>query len=202
MALQNRVLPSGDIVAHPARGTLMGNRGILHDAQRRLGTASWRHPHWIYCRLHFKDRHRQVMQPGAYTELFFLDESVALAAGHRPCAECNRPAYTRFRALWEQVHGPTASAADLDRALHRARVTRTRQQMRHESDAATLPAGTFILHEGQPHLVADRQIYHYTPDGYRPEATKPTGPVTVLTPRPTVALLAAGYWPVMHPNAG
>ena len=96
MPLQNRVTPGGEIIADPARGTLMGNRGILHDAGQRLGVARWRHPHWIYCRLSFKGRRRAVMAPGRYTELFFLDEASALAAGHRPCYECRREDFLRF----------------------------------------------------------------------------------------------------------
>ena len=87
MPLQNRVTPGGEIIADPARGTLMGNRGILHDAQQRLGRVRWRHPNWICCLLAFKGRRREVMTPHRYTELFFLDEATALAAGHRPCCE-------------------------------------------------------------------------------------------------------------------
>ena len=122
MPLQNRVTPAGEIIADPARGTLMGNRGILHDAQQRLGAARWRHRHWIYCRLAFKGRWREVMAPSRYTELFFLDEATALAAGHRPCCECQREDFRRFQAAWQQAFGHAASAGAIDRALHEARV--------------------------------------------------------------------------------
>src|SRR5688500_15168681 len=98
MPLQNRVTPFGEIEAAPARGLFMGNRGILHDANQQLGRARWRHKSWVTCLLSFKDRRREVMAPRRYTELFFCDEAVALAAGHRPCAECRREDYERFRA--------------------------------------------------------------------------------------------------------
>ena len=105
MPLQNRVSPLGEIVATAERGGLMGNRGILHDRDRRLGVSRWKHPHWVCCRLAFLGRHRPVMTPGRYTELFFLDEATALAAGHRPCAECRRADYTRFLDAWTAAHG-------------------------------------------------------------------------------------------------
>ena len=100
MPLQNRMTPLGDIIAHSGRGSFMGNRGILHAPDQRLGKARWRHPHWVTCVLVYKDWHREVMQPNNYTELFFLDEATALAAGHRPCALCRRKDYDAFqRAL-------------------------------------------------------------------------------------------------------
>ncbi|MDB5560081.1 MAG: hypothetical protein JWQ36_3015, partial [Enterovirga sp.] len=116
MPRQNRVLPTGEIVALPFRGAFMGNRGILHDEAGRLGRARWRHPHWIICRLAFKGRRRAIMAPRRYTELFFPDEAVALAAGHRPCAECRRDAFGAYRsALARAEGGPAHSAASLDR---------------------------------------------------------------------------------------
>jgi len=99
VALQNRVTPFGDIVATPARGAWMGNRGVLHGSDRTLSRRRWTTRAWITCRLEFKDRHRRVMTPGRYTELFFLDEATALAAGHRPCGECRRHDFDRFRAV-------------------------------------------------------------------------------------------------------
>ncbi|MGB8623555.1 MAG: hypothetical protein WCD16_12105, partial [Paracoccaceae bacterium] len=105
MPLQNRVLPTGEIVVHPARADFMGNRGILHGGNRQLGTARWRHKTWITCLLSFKGRKRVPMTPGRYTELFFLDEAVALAAGHRPCAECRRADFLRYRDAWQAATG-------------------------------------------------------------------------------------------------
>lgn len=203
MTLQNRVMPDGSIVAHPARGTLTGNRGILHDDERRLGTARWRHAHWISCELEFRSRKRNVMTPGQYTELFFLDEAVALAAGHRPCAECRRADYRRFADAWERATGQRASAGEIDRALHKARVDRTtRLPVTHEESIASLPDGCFIRHHGQPCLVRSGQVLPFTPQGYLAPASRPRGgSVTVMTPRPLVAVLAAGYCPRLHPSA-
>src|SRR5579859_4866831 len=122
MPLQNRVTPFGEIVAVPGRGSLMGNRGILHDARRNIVRDS-QVRRWIACRLEFRGRHRQVMTPGSYTELFFLDEAAALADGHRPCAECRHADYVAFQNAWRQVHpnAVSASADAMDRLLHAER---------------------------------------------------------------------------------
>lgn len=201
MTLQNRVLPTGEIVALPFRGTLMGNRGILHDEHQRLGTRRWQHPHWVTCVLKYKDWHRPVMTPRNYTELFFLDEATALAAGHRPCGLCRRADFTHFRALWDAAHGPN-DLAGIDRHMHRDRVTRTRAQVRHKGSIAGLPDGCVILHAGTPHLVWDSYLLPARPDGYAPPIPRPTtGTATVLTPACTVAVLAAGYRPTLHPTA-
>lgn len=201
MPLQNRVLPTGEIVAIPARGDFTGNRGILHDDHRRLGTGRWRHKAWIVCTLHWKDRRRVPMTPGRWTELFFLDEAVALAAGHRPCATCRRAAYTAYRDAWNAATGRVPSAPEMDSALHLARVSRDRQQVRHEALARDLPDGAFVLWNDGPHLVARGQLYPYTPDGYEAPLTLPDARVTVLTPRPTIQVLAAGYAPELHQSA-
>lgn len=202
MPLQNRVLPTGEIVADPARGTFMGNRtGQLHDADRRLGSRRWTGPMWITCRLDFRGRHRSVMSPGHYTELFFLDEAVAFAAGHRPCAECRRADYLRFRAAFDAVHGDVGSATGMDRILHAARVTRARRQITHEADFDSLADGSFVTLQGESWLVLDNMILRYTPAAYVERRPRPTGRVTVLTPVPTVASLAAGYRPAIHESA-
>ncbi|MGQ0563604.1 MAG: hypothetical protein ACT4OK_00850 [Gemmobacter sp.] len=201
MPVQNRVLPTGDIVADPARGTLTGNRGILHDDHRHLGSARWRHPHWISCTLDWKNTRRTPMSPGTWTELFFLDEAVALAAGHRPCALCRRPEFRAFQGAWARGTGLSTDAPTIDRALHAARVTRDRRQVRHQSPLDALPDGTFILWKGTPHLVRARQMHPFTPAAYLPPLPRPDASVTVLTPAPMVATLAAGYAPLMHPTA-
>lgn len=202
MTLQNRVLPTGEIVAAPFRGTLMGNRGILHDEAQTLKTRRWQHPHWVTCVLHYKDWHRPVMTPHNYTELFFLDEATALAAGHRPCGLCRRADYNRFRQLWDAAHGPAPDLMTLDRHMHRDRVTRTRQQVRHTAPLKSLPDGTFILHDGAPHLVRDARLLRAAPDGYNASLPRPTsGEATVLTPACTVAVLTQGYRPALHPSA-
>lgn len=122
MTLQNRVQPDGRITDTPMRGMLMGNRGILHDDAMRLGKARWKSKAWIACVLSFKGRKRELMAPRRYTELFFLDEAVALAAGHRPCFECRKAEAKTFKALWQQSVGPAPRAADIDKALHSARI--------------------------------------------------------------------------------
>jgi hypothetical protein len=198
MALQNRVTPGGEIVADPARGTLMGNRGILHDAQQRLGAARWRHPHWICCRLAFKGRRRAVMAPHRYTELFFLDEATALAAGHRPCCECRREDFLRFQAAWRRAFGHHASAGAMDRALHQARVEpRSHRQIRFAAQLDDLPDGAFVLlpDAPSPFLVQGEQLHPWRAAGYGPARARCPGRVRVLTPAPTIAVLRAGYRP-------
>ncbi len=170
----------------------MGNRGILHDASGRLGAARWRHPHWVCCVLSFKGRRRALMAPNRYTELFFLDEAVALAAGHRPCAECRRADYLRFRKAWEAAVGPAPRTGDIDRRLHAARID-GRAQRRHTAAWADLPDGVFALHDGQAVLLLRNMLHPFAPDGYAPALPRPTGRAIVLTPAPTVATLRAGY---------
>jgi hypothetical protein len=195
---QNRVLPTGEIVARPFRGLFMGNRGILHDGAGRLGVSRWKHPHWVCCVLQFKNRHRQVMTPNHYTELFFLDEAVALAAGHRPCAECRRADFNAFRAAL----GPDLSAPGIDAALHPARVeSHSRRQIRHDAPLDRLPDGTFILQDGTAHLVSGAFILPLARSGYGPARPRPRGTVTVLTPKPNLKALQNGYRPVLHPSA-
>lgn len=208
MPLQNRVTPFGDIVSSPARGLLMGNRGILHNDDRRLGTARWQHPHWVACRLEFKGRRQEVMRPGAYTQLFFLDEAVALAAGHRPCAHCRRADYEAFVTAWMRATGRAnrPRAAELDWQLHGERVdSLSRRQVSHDAPLDDLPDGTFITLPGKPgapYLVKGEHLLPWTPEGYRAARERPLGiEVTVLTPRATVGALAAGFRPRLHPSA-
>lgn len=205
MALQNRVTPTGEIVADPARGLFMGNRGILHDDARRLGKARWRHKNWIICLLAFKGRRRDVMSPRRYTELFFLDEAVALAAGHRPCAECRRDRYRAFVAAWMAAaghDGPPPRARELDAALHAARIDPAiRRQRAYLADLAGLPDGVFVRLEDAPLLVLGDRLLPWTHGGYGGAVARPSGgPVCVLTPRPAVAAMTAGYRPELHPG--
>ncbi len=202
MTRQNRVLPTGEIVADPARGLFTGNRGVLHDGQGQLGSARWRHPHWIVCVLELPGKPpRPLMAPGRWTELFFLDEAVALAAGHRPCAYCRREAFARFRAAWLAADLPGQRAPEIDAVLHTARVRRDRTQVTHYSDAADLPDGAIVLQAGSPYLLSGPVILPFGASGYGAPARRPSGQVTVLTPAPTVAVLRAGYLPVLHPSA-
>ncbi|MEL6170752.1 MAG: hypothetical protein AAFQ04_05600 [Pseudomonadota bacterium] len=200
MSLQNRVIPTGQIVAIPERGTLMGNRGILHDDMRVLQTRRWQHPHWVTCVLSFKNRHRTVMSPRRYTELFFLDEPTALAAGHRPCGECRRADFVKFKALFNAANH-TESLKDIDRLMQAQRVTRSRDQVTFKADCRALPDGTYVLHENSPHLIWKDRLLHFTPSGYDHSAAVPKHEVTVLTPACTVKTLAHGYCAKPHPSA-
>jgi len=202
MPLQNRVLPTGEIVAHPARGGFVGNRGIIHRPTKTLGGRRWTTWGWVTCRLCFRGRHREVMGKG-WTELFFLDEAVALAAGHRPCAECRRADYRRFQAAWQAAFDEPPTAPTMNARLHADRVDpATRAQRRHAASLSGLPDGCFVLHDGHAALVAGGRLWRFSPDGYAAHPSPPpTVPVVVLTPRCTVAVLAAGYQPSMHPSA-
>lgn len=204
MPLHNRVDPFGAIQSVPARGTLMGNRGILHDSTGQLGR-SHAHRNWIACLLDFKDRRRVPMSPGSYTELFFLDEATSLAAGHRPCAECRRARYRAFVELWRAVHGMPnggeAQAAAIDRHLHRHRIARDGRKVIFHADAADIPDGTIFARDGQAGLVWEGAQLDWSFDGYRRRETPVTGPVEVLTPGPVVALFRAGFRPAVHASA-
>lgn len=196
MPLQNRVLPTGDITAIPARGTFTGNRGIIHRDDKTLGTARWSHHAWICCTLDWQGRKRPVMTGRNWTELFFLDEATAFAAGHRPCGYCRRAAYRAFVEAWTQATGSRPSAKAMDKVLHPARVTRDRRQVRYQATLADLPPGTFVLQDGTPHLIWQDALLPYGPDGYgEPVRLGGLDKVTVLTPKPIVAVLQAGYLP-------
>ncbi len=204
---QNRVDPFGGIVAVPARGTFMGNRGILHDAEGRLGTARWKLRAWLICLTEFRGRQRQVMAPNRYTELFFLDEATALAAGHRPCFECRRRDFLAWREAWATGTGWSSAApprvADMDGCLHAERVeARTRRKRVWTAPLASLPDGAMIAVEGAPRLVLGDSLLPWRFEGYGPPHKRPaTGEATVLTPPSSVAALRAGYRPVLHPTA-
>ena len=200
MPRRNRVTPEGEIVADPSRGTLMGNRGRLHRPDGTLGAARWTTKAWIACALSFGDRRRTIMAPGSYTELFFLDEATAYAAGHRPCGECRRADYTAFRTCWEAVHGP-ARAPGIDAALHAARTRADRAKVTFVTQAATLPDGTMIRTAAGPSLLWGTASLSWTPAGYGPAQVRPDDPVEVLTPAPVVTLFRAGLRPAVHPSA-
>ncbi len=171
----------------------MGNRGILHDDQQRLGRARWKHKAWVTCVLAWKNWHRNVMTPGAYTELFFLDEAVALAAGHRPCALCRRRDYTAFR----EAAGVSGPVGEMDDILHAERaVPRTFQQRRHRAQAEDLPDGTILL-DGSPKLVLGDAMLPVAAAGYGAPEKRLSGEVTVLTPPMSRRAFANGYKPLI-----
>lgn len=198
MPLQNRVLPTGQIIAHLARGTLTGNRGILHRADRTLGPARWRHKAWIACRLDWKGTRRVPMTPGTWTELFFLDEAVALAAGHRPCALCRRDRFRAFQAAWTDGGLGSSRAPLIDRLLHAHRTRRAPDGSTHAARARDLPDGSFVLQDGKAHLMTDGALWRYDPAGYGASEPVPDAVLPVLTPQPVLAVLHAGYRPDLH----
>ncbi len=205
MPLQNRVTPTGEIVAVMARGQFMGNRGILHDDRRRLGRSRWKHKAWIICVLCFRGRKRVPMTPHRYTELFFFDEAVAIAAGHRPCYECRRRAYRDWCAAWQAGHGlaDPPRAGEMDSQLHTERVERrTRRQRRWSAPLDALPDGTYLLAGEHPHLWWRVRLFRWSPDGYLAARQQPSGAeATVLTPPAAVAALRGGYRPMVHASA-
>lgn len=211
MSKQNRVTPDGKIIATAARGTFMGNRGILHNAQQEI-VKPFAHKAWIICLLSFKGRQRDLMQPGNYTELFFLDEATALAAGHRPCFECRRNAAQAFRAAWlagnPQLNlGESVKVKQIDEVLHAERLTeayyiRNRKKRTFTAVLQTIPNGTFILWQERPYLVWEDVLLPWTPAGYEAPLARPrSGEVVVLTPPSTVAALMNGYLPALHESA-
>ena len=202
---QNRVDPFGRLIAAAARGTLMGNRGCLHDARGHI-RRSHRGTRWIFCRLEFKGRRRELMQPGRYTELFFLDEATAFAAGHRPCWECMRERANQFRDSWA-VANPGAvegelTAARLDEALHSERVGPSGAKTTFEARLAELPDGVIVVPpasgdgDPRPHLLWRDRLWPWRPDGYGTGSrVRTTMLVEVLTPRSTVRTFAGGLRP-------
>jgi len=198
--LRNRVTPFGDIIETSARGLLYGNRGVLHDGDRRL-VRTWQVRRWIACRLEFKGRRRvDQMPPGRFTSLYFLDEATALAAGHRPCAECRREDYRRFQAAWP---GRSSKADDMDRMLHAERVGPDRSKLLHPAALNDLPDGAMIAEEGGAWLVVRGRLLEWTPFGYeevRPRRGSRT--VQTITPPSIVEAIRRGYRPMLHPSAG
>ncbi len=202
MPRQNRVAPDGTLIAVPDRGLLWGNRGCLHDAAGRLVRYS-RGRAWAICVLEFKGRRRQQWAPGRLTELFFLDEATGLAAGHRPCGECRYRDYQAFKQAWAAAHGGgLPGVQEIDARLHADRLAGPGIRRRYQAPVGDLPDGTMIELGDAPFLVHDGRLLAWAPGGYLdPQARAPEGEVTVITPRATVAVLAAGYRPVVHPSA-
>ncbi len=203
MPLRNRVGPDGEIFATPARGTLMGNRGgAIHNDRREI-VRPYASRRWIACVLEFRGRHREVMSPGRYTELFFLDEAVALAAGHRPCAECRRERFNAFKAAWARSHGLDAGtfvyADAIDEELHGARFSRPGGKVTWEGRLESMPDGAFIRMDGANWLVWGDRLLRWSPEGYveRRERCE-NARVEVLTPQPIAGVLKHGYTPGTH----
>jgi hypothetical protein len=202
MPLQNRVTPFGEIVAIPERGLVMGNRGIIHDpATRTLLKKRWALKCWLICKLHYKHYHREPMARRSWTELFFLDEATALAAGHRPCFFCSRDKAEALRSAWTKgAGGPLPHAQEMDAALHRERLQGAAKRI-HPLSAPlrSLPDGAMIAAGDRAFVVVGGLPLLWSPRGYRRvDAAKPDG---LLTPPSTLAALRAGYRPDLHPSA-
>jgi hypothetical protein len=201
MPLQNRIDPFGDIFATPARGLWMGNRGCLHDDQKRI-VREWKTKYWLICTLTSGDTRRTLMKPGWYTELFFMDEPTALAAGHRPCPQCRGQAYRSFKSAFATAAAAAGrqinSASDIDAVLHIERLGNSRPQV----EASTLPDGAMVKVDGKAWAKKGSRLFKWTPDGYK--STRPTGSIRaeLLTPASTVAALHAGYEVSFHPSVG
>ncbi len=207
MPYQNRVDPWGNLAATSARGTLMGNRGNLHDKGKQI-LRKFQTKRWIACKLSFKDRHRTVMTPGPYTELFFLDEATAFAAGHRPCAECQRGRYDEFKESWlranpgfERPRMGTVRIEAIDEVIHRERYEKGKK-VTYRAALKDLPEGAFFSLDGEAYLVSAGGVYRWSFLGYtRADARNFPDEVDVLTPRSIVKTFERGFRPVIHPSA-
>lgn len=205
MPRQNRVTPQSDLVADSARGLVYGNRGCLHNARGEI-RRRYNGKRWIACRLEFRGWQRgPLLQPGRFTELFFLDEATAFAAGHRPCALCRHEDYRNFVTLWHKRRPGDRGADAIDAHLHAERIDpETRAQRQHRAELGRLPDGAFVLHDCEPWLVLGDRLRRWTPGGYDRSIHRATGEAVVLTPTSLVAVLREGWIgvvPLLHPSA-
>jgi hypothetical protein len=205
MPRRNRVTPLGELIAVPERGLVFGNRGCLHDPAGRI-----RRHHsgrrWIACRLRFKGRRRTpLLAPGRYSELFFLDDATALAAGHRPCAECRRADYAHLSRLWAELHPGRSGADAIDARLHDERLTPDGHRRLHAAPFESLPDGVFVLDQDRPRLLLGGHLLGWSAAGYAARSARPRGgEARVITPPSLIALLASGWTPLvplLHPSA-
>ena len=203
MPLQNRVTPFGDIVATAQRGLFTGNRGIIHDpATKTLLGRRWASKAWLICACEFKGWHREVMARRSWTELFFLDEAVALAAGHRPCFLCRREAAQHFRSCWASAKNDAPpSAMQMDSLLHAERLEHGRKRLHPIAlRLADLPDGAVVVSGGEAYTLRAGLAFRWTTEGYdTPETLR--NAEWLLTPPSTLQVLLAGYRPVFHPSA-
>jgi hypothetical protein len=200
--LQNRVTPTGEIIATPHRGLFTGNRGIIHDPATKTLTRRWASQAWLTCVCEFRGRRREVMGGRSWTELFFLDEATALAAGHRPCFYCRRDEANRFRAAWEQGNGVAdVRLREIDAVLHRERLNGRNKRLHPLAVPLTeLPDGAMVQSGEESYLIAQGRALLWSPGGYR-EAPSAINDAVLLTPPSTLQALSAGYRPVLHVSA-
>jgi hypothetical protein len=202
MPLQNRVTPTGEIIATPHRGLFTGNRGIIHDPATKTLTRRWASPAWLTCVCEFRGWRRKVMGGRSWTELFFLDEATALAAGHRPCFFCRRDDAVRFRAAWEAGNGVrNLRARDMDAVLHRERLEGGKKRLHQlPMPLEKLPDGAMVQEGAESYLIAQGRPLLWSPGGYR-EAQNAPEDAKLLTPPSTLQTLIAGYKPLLHPSS-
>ena len=203
MPLQNRVTPTGEIITTPHRGLFIGNRGIIHDpATKTLLRKRWSTPAWLTCVCEFRGRRREVMGGRSWTELFFLDEATAFAAGHRPCFYCRREDANRFRATWEMGNGVGRQRAnEIDAVLHRERLARGKKRLHPlPMPLQELPDGAMVQQGTKSYLIAQGRALLWSPAGYS-KVDGALNEAMLLTPPSTLRALAAGYRPVLHPSA-
>jgi hypothetical protein len=201
--LQNRVTPSGEVVSTPQRGLFTGNRGIIHDpATRTLLNRRWSSKAWLTCVCEFRGRRRDVMGTQSWTELFFLDEATAFAAGHRPCFYCRRDDANAFRAAWERGNGVgDVHAPEIDEVLHRERLDGKAKRLHAlPMRVETLPDAAMVQAGKESYLILKGRSLLWSFDGYREVATQPRD-AALLTPPSTLRAFSAGYRPVLHPSA-
>ena len=201
--MQNRINPYGEIIETKARGAWMGNRGQLHNPDKKIVRQD-KLKAWLTCLLQFKERHREVMTPNRYTELFFLDEATAFAAGHRPCFECRRADFNKFKTLWikgnpEYKFSNTTSIEAIDKILHDERMNADGSKKMYTAGFKSLPEGTFIVMNNNAYLIACNNMYLWSADGYTKRKALPgTTKVDVLTPKSIVNTFHTGYVPQMN----
>jgi hypothetical protein len=202
-SLQNRVTPSGEIVSTPQRGLFTGNRGIIHDpATKTLLNRRWSSKAWLTCVCEFRGRRRDVMGTRSWTELFFLDEATAFAAGHRPCFYCRRDDANAFRAAWQQGNDvANVRAPEMDEVLHQERLEgRAKRLHALPMPIEKLPEGVIVQAGGESYLILKGRSLLWSFEGYREVATQPRD-AALLTPPSTLRAFSAGYRPVLHPSA-
>lgn len=207
MTLQNRVDPWGQLNAVSARGSMLGNRGRLHNEHRQI-VSQWQRTAWVTCELEFNGRHRDVFGASTYSELFFLDEATALSAGHRPCATCRRERYDEFKSKWLVANGaraamPNSSIIEVDRVLHAERTDRSGAKVTFEAPLSSLPLGAFVEIDGEALLVWRQGLTRWSFSGYSAAKMQPAQltRLRVLTPESIVRTLAVGFRPTVHPSA-
>lgn len=206
MSERNRVTPLGDVVAVPLRGAWIGNRGVIHDGTPECHDIVRSHTTtaWIICALDVGGAVAPRWEPGRWTALFFQDEAVALAAGHRPCARCRGVAFTGYRdAVRAGTGDGSLRAPDLDRRLHAERRDRATGRRRlHRLAWPAVPASAFVLLDDRPWLVLADGLVQWTTEGYGERRHRPTvGRVDVVTPETSVVALRAGYHPQLDPGS-